>query len=187
MVSWNGFAGHRRRAAGLGASSSITASWPCASAPTQAFADIDVQLRQRHDLIPNLVETVKGYASHEKETLDAVRQGPQRGLRIAHGPADQAAAGEYPSTPRWAVCSRWRKPYPDLKANQNFLALQSELSNVEDKLAAHGGSSTMPWPNTTPPSNPFRRCCSPARSVSQRANISISAKPGARRCRRRRR
>jgi LemA protein len=101
---------------------------------TQAFADIDVQLRQRHDLIPNLVETVKGYASHERETLDAVIQARNQATN-AHGPADQAAAENVLNATLGRLFAL-AEAYPDLKANQNFLALQGELSNVEDKLAA---------------------------------------------------
>jgi LemA protein len=100
----------------------------------QAFADIDVQLKQRHDLIPNLVETVKGYAAHEKETFDAVIQA-RNGAVKAHGPADQAAAEKQLS----GAVSRLMalaEAYPDLKANTNFLKLQEDLNGVEDKLAA---------------------------------------------------
>jgi LemA protein len=100
----------------------------------QAYADIDVQLHQRHDLIPNLVETVKGYAAHERETLDAVIAARNRATQ-AQGPADQAAA-EGMLTGALGRLFALAEAYPDLKANQNFLGLQSELANVEDKLAA---------------------------------------------------
>ncbi|MGJ3261634.1 MAG: LemA family protein [Salinarimonas sp.] len=100
----------------------------------QAYADIDVQLHQRHDLIPNLVETVKGYAAHERETLDAVITARNRATQ-ASGPADQAAA-EGLLTGALGRLFALAEAYPDLKANTNFLSLQSELSNVEDKLAA---------------------------------------------------
>lgn len=100
----------------------------------QAYADIDVQLHQRHDLIPNLVETVKGYAAHERETLDAVISARNRATQ-AQGPADQAAA-ESMLTGALGRLFALAEAYPDLKANQNFLGLQSELANVEDKLAA---------------------------------------------------
>lgn len=100
-----------------------------------ASAQIDVQLKRRHDLIPNLVETVKGYAGHERDTLDAVVQA--RAAAVAAngaGPAQRAEAeGELS-----AVLSRLMviaEAYPDLKANQNFLALQTELSNTENKIA----------------------------------------------------
>ncbi|MCG6121649.1 MAG: LemA family protein [Microvirga sp.] len=101
---------------------------------TQAYADIDVQLHQRHDLIPNLIETVKGYAAHERETLDAV-VAARNAATSAQGPAEQAAA-ENMLTATLGRMFALAEAYPDLKANQNFLALQSELSNVEDKLAA---------------------------------------------------
>ena len=100
----------------------------------QAYADIDVQLHQRHDLIPNLVETVKGYAAHERETLDAVISARNRATS-ASGPAEQAAA-ENMLTGALGRLFALAEAYPDLKANQNFLGLQSELANVEDKLAA---------------------------------------------------
>ncbi|MEP2736800.1 MAG: LemA family protein [Erythrobacter sp.] len=97
----------------------------------QGVADIDAQLRQRHDLIPNLVSTVKGYAAHEQETLEQVitarntaangslKSGDEAGLRVALD--KMLALGE---------------AYPDLKANVNFQELQRELAEVEDKLAA---------------------------------------------------
>ena len=103
----------------------------------QAFADIDVQLRQRHDLIPNLVETVKGYAAHESGTLEAVtaartaavsaeKTGDPKAMAAAEGVLGQALG-------RLIALS---EAYPDLKANQNFLKLQDELSDIENKLAA---------------------------------------------------
>jgi LemA protein len=101
---------------------------------TQAFADIDVQLKQRHDLIPNLIETVKGYAAHERGTLDAVVQARNAAL-TAHGPAQQAAA-EGALTGAVGRLLALSEAYPDLKANTNFQQLQSELTDVENKLAA---------------------------------------------------
>jgi LemA protein len=100
----------------------------------QAFADIDVQLKQRHDLIPNLVETVRGYAAHEKSTLDAVIAARNSAVN-AHGAAPQAAA-EQQLTGALGRLFALAEAYPDLKANTTFLKLQDELSNVEDKLAA---------------------------------------------------
>ncbi|WP_379547252.1 LemA family protein [Qipengyuania sp. DSG2-2] len=97
----------------------------------QGVADIDAQLRLRHDLVPNLVETVRGYASHEKETLDSV---------IAA--RNKAAQGEVKSSDEAQFKVALDKllalgeAYPDLKANVNFQELQRELSDVEDKLAA---------------------------------------------------
>lgn len=100
----------------------------------QAFADVDVQLRQRHDLIPNLVETVKGYASHEKETLDAVISA-RSAAQSAHGPAAQAQAEGVLGAALGKLFAL-AEAYPDLKANQNFLDLQRELSDIENKIAA---------------------------------------------------
>jgi LemA protein len=100
----------------------------------QAFADIDVQLKQRHDLIPNLVETVKGYAGHERGTLEDVVKARNAAL-TAQGPAQMAAAeGQLTSALRGLLALS--EAYPDLKANTNFQQLQSELSDIENKLAA---------------------------------------------------
>ena len=100
----------------------------------QAFSDIDVQLKQRHDLVPNLVETVKGYAAHERSTLDAVVQARNAAI-AAHGPAAQAQAeGVLQGALRQLFALA--EAYPDLKANQNFQQLQTELSDLENKIAA---------------------------------------------------
>lgn len=99
-----------------------------------AFADIDVQLRQRHDLIPQLVDTVKGYAAHEKETLDMVVSA-RNGAMSAQG-IDQKIAAENKLTSALAGLKVTLEAYPDLKANQNFLQLQEEISDVENKLAS---------------------------------------------------
>jgi LemA protein len=100
----------------------------------QAFSDIDVQLKQRHDLVPNLVETVKGYAAHERTTLDAVVQARNAAI-AAHGPAAQAQAeGVLQGALRQLFALA--EAYPDLKANQNFQQLQTELSDLENKIAA---------------------------------------------------
>ncbi len=101
---------------------------------SQAFADIDVQLKQRHDLIPNLVETVKGYATHERETLDAVVKARNSAI-AAQGPAAQAAA-ENVLTGALRSLFALAEAYPDLKANTNFQQLQTELSDIENKIAA---------------------------------------------------
>jgi LemA protein len=101
---------------------------------SQAFADIDVQLKQRHDLIPNLVETVKGYATHEKSTLDAVIQARNSAM-AARDPAQMAQA-EGQLTGALGRLIALGEAYPDLKANTNFQQLQSELSDIENKLAA---------------------------------------------------
>ena len=100
----------------------------------QSFADIDVQLKQRHDLIPNLVETVKGYAAHERGTLEAVVQA--RNTAVAAPGVEQKVAAENMLTGALGKLFALAEAYPDLKANTNFLQLQSELSDIENKLAA---------------------------------------------------
>ena len=99
-----------------------------------AFADIDVQLRQRHDLVPQLVETVKGYASHEKELLLRVTEA--RSAAMGARTIDDKIAAEQQLTSALQGLKVQVEAYPDLKANQNFLQLQEELSDIENKLAA---------------------------------------------------
>ncbi len=98
-----------------------------------AWAQIDVQLRRRYDLIPNLVETVKGYAAHERETLEAVTAARTAGMN-AQGPADQAQA-ENMLTGALRSLFAVSEAYPDLKANQNFLNLQEELTATEGRIS----------------------------------------------------
>jgi LemA protein len=100
----------------------------------QAFADIDVQLKQRHDLVPNLVETVKGYAAHERGTLEAVIQA--RNVAIAAPGVEQKVAAENMLTGALGKLFALSENYPNLKANANFQQLQSDLSDIENKLAA---------------------------------------------------
>jgi LemA protein len=100
----------------------------------EAFADIDVQLKQRQDLVPNLVETVKGYAAHERGTLDEVTQA--RTAAVSAGNIEQRAQAENALTGALGRLMAVAESYPDLKANQNFLQLQSELSDLENKIAA---------------------------------------------------
>jgi LemA protein len=100
----------------------------------QAFADVDVQLKQRHDLVPNLVETVKGYAAHERGTLDEVVKARNAAVS-AQGPAQQAAAENMLSGALRQLFAL-SEAYPDLKANANFQQLQAELSDLENKIAA---------------------------------------------------
>jgi len=102
----------------------------------QAFADIDVQMKQRHDLIPNLVETVKGYASHERGTLEAVIQARNAAITAQAGGVAAQAAAENVLSGALRQLFALSEAYPDLKANQNFQQLQSELSDIENKLAA---------------------------------------------------
>ena len=99
-----------------------------------AFANIDVQLKQRHDLIPQLVATVKGYAEHEKELLTRVTEARAAAMK-ATGIIDKIQAENQLSS-ALAGLKVSLEAYPDLKANQNFLQLQNEISDIENKLAA---------------------------------------------------
>jgi LemA protein len=100
----------------------------------EAWADIDVQLKRRYDLIPNLVNTVKGYATHESTAFEKVTEARSRAMQAGtpaeKGEAENALTGTLKSL--FAIS----EAYPDLKANQNFLALQTELSDTENKLQA---------------------------------------------------
>lgn len=96
----------------------------------QGLADIDAQLRQRHDLVPNLVATVKGYATHEQDTLDQVISARNRATSAASPEAERDL------TKAIGSLLALGEAYPDLKASANFQALQGELADVEDKLAA---------------------------------------------------
>jgi LemA protein len=98
-----------------------------------AWANIDTELKRRYDLIPNLVETVKGYAGHEREVLENVTRARAMATSATGSPAEQAAA-EGPFVAALRQLFAVAENYPDLKANQNFLALQQELSNTEDRL-----------------------------------------------------
>jgi LemA protein len=100
----------------------------------QAFADIDVQLKLRHDLIPNLVETVKGYAAHERGTLEAVIAA--RNTAIAAPGVEQKVAAENMLSGALRQLFALSENYPNLKANANFQQMQSDLSDIENKLAA---------------------------------------------------
>ena len=100
----------------------------------QSFADVDVQLKQRHDLIPNLVETVKGYAGHERGTLEAVIKARQTAM-AAPG-LEQKVAAENILSGALRQLFALSEAYPQLKANENFRQLQTDLSDIENKLAA---------------------------------------------------
>jgi len=102
----------------------------------QAFSDIDVQTKQRHDLVPNLVETVKGYAAHERGTLEAVVRARNAAVAAPTGNVAAQAAAENALTGALRQLFALSESYPDLKANQNFQQLQSELSDLENKIAA---------------------------------------------------
>ena len=99
-----------------------------------AFADVDVQLKQRHDLVPQLVETVKGYAAHERELLTRITEA--RTAAMGAGTIDEKIVAENKLSAALQGLKVQVEAYPDLKANQNFLQLQEELSDIENKLAA---------------------------------------------------
>ena len=115
IVSYNGFVGLRNRA-------------------KEAWSDIEVQMKRRDDLIPNLVETVKGYAAHENQAFEKVTQARASAISATtvagHAEAENQLSGTLKSL--FAVA----EAYPDLKANQNFLELQRELSDTENKIQA---------------------------------------------------
>ena len=99
----------------------------------EAYSDIDVQLKRRYDLIPNLVESVKGYASHEKTVFEDVTNARAMAMQ-ATGPAKAAAENQLSQTLKSLVAVA--ENYPELKANENFLSLQNELTDTEDKIQA---------------------------------------------------
>ncbi|MEO9533562.1 MAG: LemA family protein [Crocinitomicaceae bacterium] len=99
-----------------------------------AFADIDVQLKQRHDLIPQLVATVKGYAKQEESVLTQVTQARNRAMSA--GTVNDKIAAEVALSGAMSQFSMQMEAYPDLKSNQNFLQLQNEMSDIENKLSA---------------------------------------------------
>jgi len=100
-----------------------------------AWSQIGVQLERRHDLIPNLVETVKGYAAHEKGTLEGVVEARNAAIQAKSAGPEQQAQAENMLTGALRQLFALAEAYPDLKANQNFLALQEELTSTEDKIA----------------------------------------------------
>ena len=121
-----------------------------------AFADIDVQLKQRHDLVPQLVETVKGYAAHEKDTLERVINA--RNGAIGANTIDEKIVAETALSSALSGLKITLEAYPDLKANQNFLQLQEEIADLENKLSSvrrYFNSATKEYNNAveTFPSN----------------------------------
>lgn len=100
----------------------------------QAWSDIEVQLKQRHDLVPNLVNTVKGYAKHEKSTLNEVIEA--RNAAVKAGSVGDTAAAEGMLSQALGKLFALAEAYPDLKANTNFLQLQDQLADIENKIAA---------------------------------------------------
>ena len=122
------------RAAGLYAVVTFNGLVRLRNQSEEAFSDIDVQLKRRHDLIPNLVETVKGYAAHERQMFENVTAARSTAV-AAHGPEAQAQA-ENQLTGALRQLFAVAENYPDLKASQNFLELQNELTDTEDKIQA---------------------------------------------------
>ncbi len=103
----------------------------------EAWSDIDVQLKRRYDLIPNLIETVKGYAAHEKETFEKVVQARSAAMSAQEGgDTKKLAEAENALSGTLKTIFALSENYPDLKANQNFLELQRELSDTENKIMA---------------------------------------------------
>ena len=100
-----------------------------------AWAQIDVQLKRRYDLIPNLMETVKGYMKHERETLEAVTNARNLAQQLTSAVAGERAKAEGELSSALARLLAVVENYPDLKANQNFLALQEELTSTENKIS----------------------------------------------------
>jgi len=99
-----------------------------------SWGQIDVQLKRRHDLIPNLVETVKGYMGHERNTLEAVTKARQQAIQVT-GDVEERAKAENVLSQTLRSLFAVAEAYPDLKANQNFLALQEELTSTENKVS----------------------------------------------------
>jgi LemA protein len=104
----------------------------------ESWSDVDTELKRRYDLIPNLVETVKGYAAHERETLEAVIQARNAAAAPHATPGEQAQADNM-LTGALRQLFAVAEQYPDLKANQNFMQLQGELSNTEDRIQRSRG------------------------------------------------
>lgn len=103
----------------------------------EAWSDIDVQLKRRYDLIPNLINTVKGYASHERETLESVIQARNAAMQTqGEGTAKEQGQAENALSSTLKSIFALAENYPDLKANENFLELQRELSDTENKIQA---------------------------------------------------
>ena len=101
-----------------------------------AWSQIEVQLKRRHDLIPNLVETVKGYAAHERATFEAITQARSNAIAAGQGGSlQQQAQAENVLSGALKSLFAVAEAYPDLKANQNFLSLQEELTSTEDRVA----------------------------------------------------
>lgn len=103
---------------------------------SEAYSDMDVQMKRRYDLIPNLVETVKGYAAHERATLEAVIAARNQAMNTGGEDTEKKLAAENALSSTLKSIFALAENYPDLKANQNFLELQRELTDTEDKIMA---------------------------------------------------
>ena len=112
----------------------FTTGWSVRNNRQNAFADIDVQLKQRHDLVPQLVEVVKGYAAHEKELLTKITEA--RSAAMGANTVNEKIVAETRLSSALQGLRVQVEAYPDLKANKNFLQLQEELSDIENKMAA---------------------------------------------------
>ncbi len=112
------------------------------NAVKNAWSSIDVQLKRRHDLIPNLMETVKGYAAHERGTLDAVVKARQQAVSFT-GSVEERGKVENMLTQSLRSLFAVAEAYPDLKANQNFIKLQEELSATENKIGFSASITMM--------------------------------------------
>jgi len=116
-----------------------------------AWSQIEVQLKRRHDLIPNLVETVQGYVEHERETLEKVTKARQQAVDVDPDNMEQLAESENFLTDTLRSLFAVTEDYPDLKANENFLELQEELTSTEDRISfarQHYNDSVMRYNET---------------------------------------
>jgi LemA protein len=135
----------------------------------EAWSEIDVELKRRHDLIPNLVSTVQGYAAHEKGTFESVTQARANAVS-AGASADPASIGPAENVLTGALRSLFAvaENYPQLRAVESFLQLQETLTSTEDKIECAAVTSTQVPGTTTSRSRPFHGTWSPARSPSRR-------------------
>jgi LemA protein len=138
----------------------------------EAWAQIDTQLQRRHDLIPNLVETVKGYAAHERATFEEVTSARAKAISVS-APAELAEA-ENGLTQALGKLLAITENYPDLKADANFRQLQDELAHTENMVAGSRGTTTRRSAPTTSSGRSSRRRSSPRRSASPAASTSRS-------------
>ena len=136
----------------------------------EAWSDINVQLKRRYDLIPNLVETVKGYAKHERELFEKVTQA--RSAAMGAGTMAEKAQAENMLSQTLKSLFAVSENYPDLKASQNFLQLQDELSDTENKIKRLADSITAMCLNSIIPSSNSRPMFLPEHSISQNGTFS---------------